>query len=62
MHRHITDKTRDREDSPRVREYLKIDRQANRSDAAKALHEQPHGERSTTQLREFLRIARGRTA
>lgn len=61
MERHITDKQRDRAKGSRLREYVKLEKQAAQSERAKVMHRQPHAPRSDRQTEEFLRIARGET-
>ena len=61
MTKHITDTGHDRADGPRLREYLRLEKQGLRHGAAKALHQSPHSPRTTRQVKEYLRIERGRT-
>lgn len=59
MAKHITDTGRTREDGPRLREYVRLDKQAARTDVIKALHQSPHAPRTQRLLKEYLRIDRG---
>lgn len=59
MTRHIIDQPRPADDAPRLREFLRIDRQNGLHPAPRVLHQRPLDARGATRLREFLRIERG---
>ncbi|RYG91236.1 hypothetical protein EU803_09055 [Loktanella sp. IMCC34160] len=62
MERHIIDKHRDLQDGPRLREYVRMERESAPSAASRTLQQKPRAERSARQVKEFLRIERGQTA
>jgi hypothetical protein len=57
MDRHVTDKPRNRTQSLRLREFLRLDREETRHPAYEALHRKPHAA-GTRKLQEFTRIER----
>ncbi len=59
MTRHIIDQPRPADDAPRLREFLRIDRQTGLQPAPRAVHQRPLDARGAARLREFLRIDRG---
>lgn len=61
MQRHITDRTRARDGAIRAREYQRFEMQQGPNAASVALQKRPHAI-SVGRLRQYLRIARGRTA
>jgi hypothetical protein len=61
MERHITDKPHAHDDGPRLREYLRVERESGRHPAFDALHRKPRGG-SDRKVVEYTRIERGQTA
>lgn len=61
MERHILDMPRRHDDAKRVREFVRIEREAAPSQATLSAQRQPVA-RGAGRIREFLRIARGREA
>jgi hypothetical protein len=63
MTRHIIDRESLRDSGLRLREFLRIDREAGRHPAVVRLHAtQRHAEDAGARLAHYLRIERGRTA
>jgi hypothetical protein len=60
MTRHVIDKSTLRDTAQRVREFLRIDRQAGLHPAVRALHVRVQDERGSARLEQYLRIERGR--
>jgi hypothetical protein len=58
MQRHLSDHQRSRAEGTRLREFLRIERDAGHRDVVAALHQKPRTAGTKLRLREFVRIER----
>lgn len=62
MTRHIIDKSSLRDATLRLREFLRIDREAGLHPAVRALHVRVQDDRANARMAHYLRIERGHQA
>lgn len=59
MQRHVIDKPKQRDDSIRTREFVRLAREEGRHPASQELHKRPHGARGNEKVKAYTRIERG---
>lgn len=62
MQRHVIDQTRDRDDTLRTREFVRLQKESAQHYSYKLLHRKLHRERGSGQFQAYLNIEKGREA